>query len=350
MTGNTLAPGAPALAPYNISIAMSDATVEALDTLKSSLYLFKASASPMGGGKPTVWSSTKAFSNDTQVNWTESYGAYAAIGEVKGGVTFQGSSAKPIDLGESLLVSESAITKVSQSGGTPDWITVTNTTTTPFACGMAQPDPATGKLSPICAFPLYGKYSDLIQPIEKIALVFATTAYKQGTVVEGAIGPAILVDLTAQQKVALAYDINNGWTWNPTDPVSDINDSEFVSVLVTTSSDPALSGGSGSGGEDATVEVLQPTVFTMSQGQHWLPITEIAHGLRGHADGRTLAFKLAGGGGVVKGATYIVTYYTRIGNVPVSKAYRAVCTYVPMYPDNPFDFKLVEDVTEFVFG
>jgi len=347
MKNQSTAFGAPAATAYNISIAMNDATLEGLDASKASLYLFKASASSMGGGAPTVWSSTRAFSADTEINWTESYAAYAAVGEVKNGVTFTGSSAKTLDLGESLLVEESAITKVS-GDGTAGWITVTNTTTTPFACGLAQPGPADGKVAPICAFPLYGLHSDLIQPIEKVALVFASEAYKQGTVIEGSIGPAVLVDLTKQQTAAMSYDINGGWSWAPTEPVSDISASDFVKVLVTEPSGPTQPGGST--GPGATIEVLRPTVFTMSQGQHWLPITEIARGLRGHADGRTLAFRLAAGGGVVKGAEYVVTYIPAGAPVGVAKAYRAVCTYVPTYPDNPFDFRLIEDVTPYVFG
>lgn len=349
MSNPSSALGAPAATPYNISIKMSDKTLEGLDLSKASLYLFKASASSMGGGAPTVWSSTQAFSNDTEINWTESYAAYAAVGEVRNGVTFNGSSAKNLDLGESLLVAESAITKVSKVG-TPGWITVTNTTTTPFACGLAQPGPADGKVAPICAFPLYGLHSDLIQPIEKVALVFATEAYKQGTVIEGSIGPAVLVDLTGQQSAALTYDINGGWSWAPTEPVSDIASGEFVSALVTEPSVPTLPGGASTPPEPGVTElVLNPTVFRMSQGEHWLPITEIARGLRGHSDGRTLAFKLAAGGGVAKGTEYIVTFIPP-GNFGLPKAYRAKCTYVPMYADNPFDFQLLEDVTVYIFG
>lgn len=348
MAIQSMAPGAPAATAFNLSIAMSDATLEGIDKLGSELYLFKASASSMLGGAPTVWSSTTAFSNDTEISWTETFAAYAAIGQVRSGVTFNGSSAKNIDLGSTLLVGANATTKVAD-GGQPGWIEITNTTTTQYACGLAQPNVTNGKVSPICAFPLYGKHSDLIQPIQKVALVFASAGYAQGTVIEGSIGPAVLVDLTKTQHVALSYDINNGWSWDSTAPVTDIPDNQFVQVLVTQPDDQQFPGGSG-GGDGVTIDVLQPTVFQMSPGAHWLPITEIMHGLRGSTDGNTLAFKASHGGGVVQGTQYIVSYYTSNGGFPVPRAFRAVCTYVPTYADNPYDFKLLEDVTPYVFG
>lgn len=231
MTDQSSALGAAATF-YNISIAMNDETLEGLNASRMSLYLFKASASPMTGGAPTVWSATKAFSNNTEIDWLESYAAYAAIGEVKDGVTFNGSSAKTLDLGETLIVAEDAITTVSRTG-TAGWITVIDTTATQFACGLAQPAPGNGKVAPICAFPLDGQHRDLIQPIKKVALVFASETYPQGTVIEGAIGPTVLVDLNTQQSAALSYDINAGWSWDPTERVSDVPPSQFVSVLVT---------------------------------------------------------------------------------------------------------------------
>ena len=67
----------------------------------------------------------------------------------------------------------------------------------------------------MCAFPLFGGSRDVIAPIEKVLLMFATDAVDTGTVIEQAFTDGLMIDLTASNQRAVGYVINKGWT--PTD-------------------------------------------------------------------------------------------------------------------------------------
>jgi hypothetical protein len=95
-------------------------------------------------------------------------------------------------------------------GGTPSALSLNNLSSTPYTCGISQMQG--GKPNPLCAFPLNGNHMDVIAPIEKILLMFATQVNNTGTVVEQAYSQGILIDLTSAQTRAVNYDINAGWS------------------------------------------------------------------------------------------------------------------------------------------
>lgn len=322
---------------YAIDISMSDSTVNALVRSDYRLYLFKAVESAMGGGAPTVWAATSRYSATTKINWTEQYYAYASMEEVQNGVNFYGSDTEKIDLGQILEVHANALVSVA-NGGTPLGITVTNTTTTPFSCGLAQPSPLTGgEPSPICAFPLYGRHDDLIIPVQKVALVFMTKPYDHGTVIESSIGSAVLVDLTTRNSVELEYEINNGWSWTG-NVAADIPKEKFRQTLVVPSQASASEPPSAQG----TDRVTSVCVSKPSSAKWWHPVATLATANSGHTDGRTFAARLTPAPGaetIVKGGTYLVGFLNQAGSYEL---WQAVCTFVPGDLDNPYDFKLIQ--------
>lgn len=328
--------------PYSIDITMSAATVEALSESNYRLFLFKAVASAVGGGAPTVWGATSNYSTSTQIDWTEEYYAYASTEEVQNGLNFYGSDSAQIDLGQTLDVANNAIVSVVDGGASPTGITIANTTHTPFSCGLAQPNPLGGQSSPpspICAFPLYGGNQDLLIPLEQVALVFAAGPYQQGTVIESSIGPAVLADLTYTTSVSLNYDINNGWSWSGT-VASDIPPNAFVQTLIVPSP-PSGSSAGGSGTPNAD-PVRSVSIWSASRANPLRPLNMIATGSgQGYTNGNSLADTLtvSPGAEVKLGHRYIANYLTQ-DNRP--EAWQVECTYVPASPDNPYDFTKIQ--------
>lgn len=198
--------------PYSVTITMNQTTVNALSTGGFYLYGFKAVRTTTTGA-PVVWFETAAFGLNTQVSWSESYQAYTSNSQLISGGQVVASNSYPIDLNQTLQITTPAGTgTVNTQSGTAHAIDIANQTTTQFTCGISQSNPQ-GVVAPMCAFTLYGNFTDVIAPIEKVLLMFSTLAINTGTVVEQAYSPALLIDLTAENSRNVAFDINLGWSW-----------------------------------------------------------------------------------------------------------------------------------------
>lgn len=325
--------------PYMINLSMPAATVQQLAAGNYKLFMFKAVQSAVGGGAPTVWAATTQYSTNTSVSWTEDYYAYASMEEIQSGVDFSSSNTEAINLGQILQVAGQAVGTVAD-GGTPEAITVQNTVTTPFTCGLAQPNPTGGGLpTPICAFPLYGLNLDLIVPLEKVALVFAAGPYQEGMVIESSIGPAVLADLTLSNNISLGYDINNGWTWTG-NQASDIPSDEFVQTLIVP---PGL--GAAPGVPSLIADpITSVSIWTPFTTKPYLPNTIVARAPSGSNDRNSLAAVLTAQPGTVairKGDVYIAEFFVQ---PTVMETWQVQCTYVPLAPDSPYDFKKIREI------
>lgn len=193
---------------------MDDNTVDQLQQADYRLYAFKAVQGPPNG-VPLVWFSTTSFAEQTVVTWTESYQAYTSTTtQLTPNTQIQVSAAYDITPGEVLNVTNAGGTGVVAEGPDPQAIAIDNLTSTPFSCGISQQQ-ANGSFRALCAFPLFGNTEDLIVPIEQVFLMFSPTPVNTGTVIEQAYSSGVLVDLTGQSQVSVAFDINNGWTDAP---------------------------------------------------------------------------------------------------------------------------------------
>ncbi|MGH7047269.1 MAG: hypothetical protein ACREE2_12880 [Stellaceae bacterium] len=198
--------------PYAITITMNQTTVNALSTGGFYLYGFKA-VKTTAVGAPVVWFETAAFGLTTQLSWSESYQAYTSTSQVVAGGEIVATNSYPIGLGQTLQVQTPAGTgTVNTQSGTAHAIDIANQTTTQFTSGISQSNPQ-GAVTPMCAFTLYGNFTDVIAPIEKVLLMFSTLPINTGTVVEQSYSPALLIDLTSENSRAVAFDINLGWSW-----------------------------------------------------------------------------------------------------------------------------------------
>jgi hypothetical protein len=198
---------------YEIDITMSPATVTALVDGNFNLYGFKAVQTTQGGGAPLVWFQLPRndYSTLTQVIWSVQYQAYTSRSKIIPNGKVTASFSTEIDLGQTLSVVDGGTGDVTK-GGPKQAVSISNTTTTQFTCGISQ-RAADGSTNPMCAFPLYGQHLDVIAPIEKVLLIFSTTPVNTGTVIEQAYSPGVLVDLTSSNERTVAYDINKGWSW-----------------------------------------------------------------------------------------------------------------------------------------
>jgi len=212
-SADVVVPAEPDLTPYEIDITMTQGTVTALESGKYSLFGFKAVQATQGGGAPLVWFQlpATAYSNTTRLTWTEQYKAYTSTDTAISSGQVEASFDTDISLGQTLGVVAGGFGDVT-SDGPAHAISIQNTVTTQFTCGIAQ-QAVDGSVNPMCAFPLYGNQLDVIAPIEKVLLMFSTTPVNTGTVIEQAYSPGVLIDLTTSSLRSLSYDINTGWAW-----------------------------------------------------------------------------------------------------------------------------------------
>lgn len=200
---------------YTTNINMTQDTVNKLTDGNYSLYGFKAVKST-AKGSPLIWFATKTYSLATNVNWEEQYNAYTSRTEIKPNTKIKASASYAIDLNQTLNVTSSSGTgSVDTQSGVPGAVSINNTTTTPFTCGISQTDP-NGNIAPMCAFNLYGLNLDVIAPIERVLFMFATAQINTGTVIEKAFTSGLMVDLTGAPDNTrdVTFEINNGWSWN----------------------------------------------------------------------------------------------------------------------------------------
>jgi len=190
---------------------MDEATVNGLAAGNFSLYAFKAVQTKIGGGQPVVWFKTKDFSLSTEVTWSLDFGAYTSKTQIIANANIVASASYSIDLGQILEVQQSTGTGGVKNNGTAGAISIYNTTQQAFTCGISVK--AGNSSNAICAFPLYGENTNVIVPIEKVLVMFASDEVNTGTVIEKAFTSSFLVDMTGAKdnKRQVKYDINTSW-------------------------------------------------------------------------------------------------------------------------------------------
>ena len=206
--------------PYSIKINLDDATLTTLKNGGYTLYAFRAVNAP-GGSLPVIWQSIPKYFNDIEIDWTISYGAYISLTTIKPGVVIKTSSHAEMDLGYTYEVDTKGIPSVKK-GGPDRAITITNHETIQLTCGIGEV--VGGDFRPLCASPVLNGFSDVIEPIQKIALLFASQVERTATVIQYSLGPGILLDVTTH------HDRNVSFTMDGTEAkwIPDPNEGEFV--------------------------------------------------------------------------------------------------------------------------
>ncbi|MET0274550.1 MAG: hypothetical protein ABW360_16305 [Phenylobacterium sp.] len=196
--------------PFEIDISMTSATVDGLKNSGFALYAFKAVKSTVSGGAPLVWFRTTQLLTSVSVTWQEQYQAYISADEIIANGKIRASTACDIDLGQTAKVSANG-NMIPDPNGTAGAVSIYNEGTTQWTTGISQF--SNGQPSPLCAIPLYGQNLDVVVPISKVLLMFASNTVNTGTVLYKAYSPGLMVDLTAAPTRAVSYDLNGGWDW-----------------------------------------------------------------------------------------------------------------------------------------
>jgi hypothetical protein len=192
---------------------MSQDTVGLLFDNGFYLYGFKAVISPPKNSAPLVWFTYSQYSLNNALTWTEQYAAYTSTTAIVSGVTIVSSADYPMNLGQTLNVTGGSGIGNVTTNGISGAISITNQTTSPLTTGISQQNPM-GEFTSMCAFPLFGNNTDVIAPIEQVALMFAKKKVNTGTVIYQAFSQGIFIDLTSDPEREVSYDINQGWSWN----------------------------------------------------------------------------------------------------------------------------------------
>ena len=197
--------------PYEIDVTLSADTVTQLKDEGFALYGFKAVATTIGGAAPLVWFRTLTFLNTTKVKWTEQYQAYISTSAIITNGEIDASANVDMDLGATANV-DAAGNLTPVGGGTAGAISINNQSTNHWTCGISQMAGTTA--NPMCAIPLNGKMLDVVVPIEKVLLTFASNTVDTGTVIYKCFSSGLMIDLTASNTRAVAFDIDKGWSWD----------------------------------------------------------------------------------------------------------------------------------------
>lgn len=198
--------------PYQITVTMTPADATSMMNQGFNLYAFKTVNCGINGGAPLVWFKMSQYDASNVISWTEDYQAYASNSQIIANGQIVSSTSETIVFGQIFQLQEGPMGSVL-NGGNSEGISIQNMVSgTAYTCGVSQN--VNGNLQQLCAFPVDGGGSlDLITPIEKVLLMFATNEVNTGVVLEQAYTEGLLIDLTGNNNVTVSYVFNGGWEW-----------------------------------------------------------------------------------------------------------------------------------------
>ncbi|MET0274552.1 MAG: hypothetical protein ABW360_16315 [Phenylobacterium sp.] len=213
----------------HIDISLPAATIDALKSVGSALYVLKAvkygfkgvpftppsnamlkkAISPStGGGAPVLVKVVTNYLARTTVEWSQPVAAYVSQSPITDQQLIRAPNPQPVELGQTVNVDPNGGLSVVAGGG-EGAVAIANQGQTPWTCGLSQ-DFGAGP-APTCAFPLFGSGMDVLRPVDQALLMFATNLLPVGTIVSTAYSAALLVDAAADDR-AVSFDVNQGWS------------------------------------------------------------------------------------------------------------------------------------------
>lgn len=193
---------------YQVTIQLESATLQSLLDNGYSLFAFQP-IQATAQGQPVLWIQTAALAATISIQWPAAYAAYISESPIVVNGRILMSSEADIQLGQVMQVGPEGSFKVTDDGP-PDAMSVLNTTTTQYSCGLAVKGGAgTG---PIAAFPLYGSSMVAMAPLPKLFLLFESYPATSGQILDRTLAQGLLVDLSAATERQVSFDINAGWS------------------------------------------------------------------------------------------------------------------------------------------
>lgn len=173
---------------------------------KYSLYVLKA-VKANGSGAPTVWQKihTSQLLTTMILEWDIAYQGFISNNDVVPSDVI--TSAKPIkiELGQLIKIKNGLLE--SKKNGLKGTISYLNLDPNQYTVGVIQSNYIS------CAFQTLGKHSGkVIEPIDKVALMFSNANYQVATVITKAINGGAFIDLEDVDNRHVKYNINKGWS------------------------------------------------------------------------------------------------------------------------------------------
>jgi hypothetical protein len=201
-----------------LTISLSSATVQALDTGNLALYGFTAvsygpvlkAAIGYGGGYPLVWFRIPHCLQNTVVTLSDPAVAYISVTPLSENAVVTVSASAAAAVGQTVQVAATGLL-TTETSGQPGTISVVNQGSTSWTCGLGA-DAGSGP-APICAFALHGNSMDMIGPTAKVLVMFAVDKIPVGSAVSTAYAEGLLIDFQTETARAVSFDIDQGWSW-----------------------------------------------------------------------------------------------------------------------------------------
>jgi hypothetical protein len=196
-----------------VSIRMSQETLDALVASGCFLYGLSAVRSADAAGRPAAWLQTDRYAMHTRVRPPRELLAFTALQTppLLDGVRVEPGFHVPARAGQTLVAGLAGGGGEMREWGAADAISLLNTTAGPLTGGLACT--AGGEATPLYVAPLHGGWLQIVVPLPKLLLFVSPYPAPPGTVVATSTGPGVLVTFTPGAECALEFDADRGWSW-----------------------------------------------------------------------------------------------------------------------------------------
>lgn len=191
------------------------------------LYALIAVKSSDQAGRPLLWQRWQPtqLAQKMVVGWTDALDAYTSTSPIQARQQVTVGFSAGIQVGQTLQVSQAGGGGTVVSGGSQGAVTILNQTQVQYTGGICR-KPGDSGAEPVCAFPVYPGFSEVITPVEKVLLMFSTSPLQLGTVIEGSLpqagsavvtallatSPGVLIDCTGSDERDVRFNLSTGWS------------------------------------------------------------------------------------------------------------------------------------------
>jgi hypothetical protein len=194
---------------YKVNIALNDTTLTALQNGGFQMQVYKGSMSN-AKGQPVVWFTLNEFSSTVSVTWADSYGGYFSNTLVENKATIVISTSSGMQPGQIFTLNSNGSGSLTSGGPAEDY-TFESLIQSERTCGLTT-SASGSQPAAICAFPQYATLDNMVQPYEKVLILFTQTPLNTGSVVQTAVTQSIsIVMAPSEPSFTTSFDINTGW-------------------------------------------------------------------------------------------------------------------------------------------
>lgn len=200
---------------YQVNIALDNTTLGALENENYQMQVYKGvQAGLSDGALPTVWFTLDIFSSKVTVSWSVDYEGYFSDTPIAVPVTVDITTNQPMELGNVITLETDGSSEVTTTDGVSTAYSFLSNQETTWTCGLMTAANG-GDPAPICAFPIHQTTGVVIEPYEKILILFTQTELDTGSVVQTAVSESISITLSPDTpKFDTSFDIDKGWDTN----------------------------------------------------------------------------------------------------------------------------------------